>query len=211
MTRRTRQPEVEPTGLDGWVVLKPGEKMAWVNDTPVSPTPAQQHDTMRRIRGGILSHGFSIEEAIVTLILVKNYGTLDPRIGGDAFRAKARELRRDTGLERKIGEARPIIRDVLDSTTADRLMQDLAEYRRLRHLMAHRPCWLEGVWNDQAGTWTDTPKGRTTGFRLFIADDDFVWEIDDAQLKEWDALLARCQSSVERVRASFLPTPPPNK
>jgi hypothetical protein len=92
----------------------------------------------------------------------------------------------------------------IPAAEADRLIQDLAEYRRLRHLMAHRPCWLEGVWDPEAGAPSDMPRGRTVGFSLSIADKEFVWEIDHDQHLEWGKLLDRCKAGVEGVRARYL-------
>jgi hypothetical protein len=75
----------------------------------------------------------------------------------------------------------------------------LSEYRRVRHLCAHRPCWLEGIWDSEAGTLEEFPKGRTVDFGLFIADKTYVWEIDDKLINEWVALLNRTADAGDRV------------
>jgi hypothetical protein len=168
----------------------------------------QQQELMLRTRGWVLGFGFGIEEALVTLALAHEFGTLEPAEAGEEFKVRAKALHRDSNLQRKIESAGVIIRGSISAAEADRLIQDLAEYRRLRHLMAHRPCWLEGVWDPDAGTAPDMHKGRTVGFRLFIADEDFVWEIDHDQRLEWGRLVDRCKAGVEAVRSRFLPESP---
>lgn len=152
--------------------------------------------------------GFEIEEAMVTTIATAEFGSLDAAVAGEGLRDRLTALRDETKLARKIETVKPILRASLDPAAADRLAQDLADYRRLRHLMAHRPSWLEGVWDPDAGELPDVPKGRTTSFRLFIADDDFVWEIDQTQGDEWSQLLGRCASGLDAARTALAPAPP---
>jgi hypothetical protein len=181
--------------------------MTLANDTTTVPSIDQQQENIRRVRGWVLGHGFAVEDALVTAALAHEFGTLDSDASGEPFTNRSEALRFGTELARKIDIARDVIRKTLPQAEADRLIQDLAEYRRLRHLLAHRPCWLEGIFDPEAGTYADMPKGRTVGFRLHIADSDFVWEIDEAQCKEWGELLDRCRMGVEAVRAKHLPAP----
>lgn len=207
MARRRRTPDIDPIGLDGWIRLRPGETLTLAVDFVPQPSIPQQQELMRRTRGWVLGFGFDIEEALVTLALAHEFGTLDPTTAGERFKVQAKALRLNPSLQRKIKSAHPIIRKSIPAAEAERLILDLAEYRRLRHLMAHRPCWLEGVWAPQAGAPSE-PRGRTVGFRLFIADKRFVWEIDHDQQLEWGKLLDRCKAGVEGVRARYLPLPP---
>ena len=58
-----------------------------------------------------------------------------------------------------------------------------------------------------AGTQDESkgiPKGRTVGFRLFIADASYVWEVDDEQIAEWAALLNRTADAGDKVLRSIL-------
>jgi hypothetical protein len=48
------------------------------------------------------------------------------------------------------------------------------------------------------------PKGRTVGFRLFIADKSYIWEVDDEQIAEWAALLNRIAAAGDKVSRSIL-------
>jgi hypothetical protein len=212
MSRKRRPRDLQPMALDGWIMLRPGEAFAWDKETPMSPSIPFQRDLMRNLRGSVLGAAFDVDYRLTTLILAKEFGTLDRTLGGQAFVTRSEQLQRnDFGLERKIEKAKPAIRTALDHMWADALMQDLAEYRRLRHLMTHRPCWLESSWDPEvAGPSTPEaiPKGRTVGVRLLIADESFVWEVDDAQVQEWDRLIRRCLEGLDGARAKFLPSAP---
>ncbi len=198
---RSKRTNDEPPLRDGWCALAPGEKLVWVDDTPVKPSPAQLKAWMNQIRGDVLAAGFIVEEELFTVVLGGAFGTLDPQLGGRELAERAEWLRNPkTGLDRKIAAARPYIREILVAGSANKLMQDLADYRRLRNLMAHRPCWMKGIWDELAGSDPNTPKGRTVGFQLLIADSDFTWIIDESQTQEWSALLERCRVGLESVR-----------
>jgi hypothetical protein len=142
-----------------------------------------------------LAAGFTVENNMVLVELAAAFGTTDRKQGGPTFTAKEDYLRAEsTGVERRLEGAKAIIRRVLGADEGDAVVQDLAEYRRLRHLCAHRPCWLEGIWDPDAGIedkGKGIPKGRTVSFRLFIADASYIWEVDDEQIAEWAALLNR--------------------
>ena len=70
-----------------------------------------------------------------------------------------------------------VIRARRPKDEADKIIQKLAEYRHLRNLLAHYPCWLEPV--------NDAELRQTIALKLFIADRSYVWEIDHAQAVEW--------------------------
>ena len=218
--RKQRPPGFEMMPMDGWVRLAPGESVAWdIDDPPPVPSIEQCRQQMRHVRGMVLATGFSIENNAILVQLADAFGTTDRKMGGQAFAERDDNLRADnTGVERRLEDAKPIIRRVLPQLEADRLIQDLAEYRRLRHLCAHRPSWLESIWDADAGVREGVPKGRSVGFKLFIADTTYIWEIDTVQLQEWADLLNRCTASTDRVLRTILqidemgqplPAPPP--
>jgi len=203
--RSKRDPTRQLPPYDGWVSLRPGETMSLAVDTQPNPSMQEQQNLIKHMRGAVLGHGFDIENTLIQVQLAATFGTLDSGIGGQVFQEAEEKLRRDPSLERKIDNAKPVIRSNIEAKEANKLIQDLAEYRRLRHLMAHRPCWLEGDWDPDAGNIAGFPKGRTTGFRLYIADESFVWLVDEAQAQEWGELLFRCMKGLEKVRDTVLP------
>jgi hypothetical protein len=43
------------------------------------------------------------------------------------------------------------------------------------------------------------PRGRTIGFRLFIADSQFQWEIDHDQIIGWETIISRTADTLESL------------
>lgn len=198
---RFKRPEnFEQIAMDGWITLSPGESCCLAVDTPARPSVEELHIKMRHVRGMVLSAGFTIENNLVLVQLADKFGTTDRTHGGEDFAKYEEYLRAETtGIERRLKGAKDIIRRVLGKPEGDKTVQDMSEYRRLRHLCAHRPCWLEGIWEPDAGIDANFPKGRTTGFRLFIADSEFIWEIDDHQVEEWVTLLNRTAAAADKA------------
>jgi hypothetical protein len=203
-----RPPDFEMMAMDGWIKLGPGEICSLATDTPTRPSPQELRSKMQGTRGMVLAAGFTVENNMVAVQLADAFGTTDRKQGGPTFTAKEDYLRGEsTGVERRLEGAKAIIRRVLGAEEGDAVVQDLAEYRRLRHLCAHRPCWLEGIWDPDAGTEDESkgiPKGRTVGFRLFIADASYIWEVDDEQIAEWAALLNRTADAGDKVLRAIL-------
>jgi hypothetical protein len=200
-----RSPDLETVPMDGWVKLGPGETFCVAIDTPTTPSVEHFRAKMQSARGMVLSAGFTVENNIIMVQLADAFRTTDRKIGGSAFAEKEDYLRAETtGVERRLEGAKAIIRRILGSDEGEAVIQDLAEYRRVRHLCAHRPCWLTGIWNPDAGTLEGASKGRTTGFRLYIADANYIWEVDDKQVEEWAALLNRTAAAGDKVMRSIL-------
>ena len=200
-----RPPGFETMALDGWIKLGSGETCCLAVDTPTRPSPQELRGKMQGVRGMVLAAGFTIENNMVLVQLDEEFGTTDRKQGGARFMAKEDYLRAEsTGVERRLEGAKTILRRVLGAEEGDAVAQDMAEYRRLRHLCAHRPCWLEGVCDPDAGSEGGIPKGRTVGFRLFIADASYIWEVDDEQIAEWAAVLNRTAATGDKVLRSIL-------
>jgi hypothetical protein len=206
--RKNRPADFEMMALDGWLKLAPGEAFAWNKDTPIVPSVAEQQAKMQRVRGMVLSAGFTVENNLVLVQLADAFGTTDRKAGGSDFTKLEDFLRAEgTGVERRLEGAKRVVRRILGEKEGDAVVQDMGEYRRLRHLCAHRPCWLEGVWDPEAGSDAaplDMPKGRTVGMRLFIADATYVWEVTDEQVAEWAALLNRLATTGDKVLREIL-------
>jgi len=48
------------------------------------------------------------------------------------------------------------------------------------------------------------PKGRTSGFKLFIADSQYQWEIDRNQIRDWEIIISRTAQTLERLVRQIL-------
>jgi hypothetical protein len=155
---------------------------------------------MTNIRGGVLSASFGIENELILLALADEFGSNDHGSVGSDYFAREQGWREDHGLETKIERVKPVIRARRPKEEADKIIQKLAEYRHLRNLLAHYPCWLEPV--------NDAELRQTVALKLFIADRSYVWEIDHAQAVEWDVLMTFVRVSVEKVRREIVGAPP---
>lgn len=190
---------IESLPGDGWVRLAPGEFFEWHVDRPLKPNLYELRHWMTNIRGGVLSASFGIENELILLALADEFGSNDHGSVGSDYFAREQGWREDHRLETKIERVKPVIRARRPKEEADKIIQKLADYRHLRNLLAHYPCWLEPV--------NDVESRQTIALRLFIADRSYVWEIDHAQAVEWDALMTFVRVSVENVRREIVGAP----
>src|ERR1019366_193498 len=72
------------------------------------------------------------------------------------------------------------------------------------NLLAHYPCWLEPV--NREGV-AELQQQRTIALKLFIADRNYVWEVDTPQETEWNELIHFVRVSVENVRREIVGAP----
>jgi hypothetical protein len=107
-------------------------------------------------------------------------------------------------LKRKIDRAKPIIRARRSADDADTIVHKLADYRELRNLLAHYPCWLEPV--NREGV-IKLEEQRTVALKLYISDKNYVWEVDTAQAIEWSELLLFVRVSIENIRREIVGAP----
>ena len=202
--RRKARENIEWVGADGWIRLVSGAIVAFHVDTPIKPSLCELRKWMGDIRGGMLSLSFGIENELILLALAHEFGSNNNgAVGSDHF-LREHQWRGEHNLKRKIERVKPIIRAQRTSEEADTIIQKLAEYRELRNLLAHYPCWLEPV--NREGV-TELERQRTIALKLFIADQDYVWEIDGAQTVEWNELMLFVRVSVENIRREMLGAP----
>jgi hypothetical protein len=189
---------------DGWIRLAPGATFALHKDTSLSPSLVDLRKWMNDIRGGVLSLSFGIENELILLALADEFGSNDHGAVGSDYFLREQEWREDHSLKRKIGRVKPIIRKLRTKGVAEEIIQKLAEYRDLRNLLAHYPCWLEPV-NKEGVTRPEDQ--RTIALTLFIADRQHIWEIDPPQAAEWNTLIHFVRVSVENVRREIVGAP----
>ena len=182
----------EPAIFDGEVRVEPMQWISLWSDLPANPSVADLTGWMRAYRGKVLSKTFELESDLIFLALdAEFFGSTDPEV---AYRRSEREMsyREEHSFDRKIDRAKPIAREKYTKERADRLIQDLSNCRIVRNLMAHYPCWLEPINDDE--------NRRTTGFKLFIADRKHVWHIEQRDVEEWDRLFLESRREIIRLR-----------
>ena len=176
---------------DGWILLKAGEAIEVHDETPVSPSPRQLQMYMMNVRGTILSGAFNVESAIDIAILSCFFGGTDRGLTDRARLFQDEVLRETLSLDKKIKLVSAVARDVLATDEANRLSKALNDLRSIRNVMAHYPCWLEPV--KLPGT------DRVTGFRLFLAKGQQVWEITEEQVSRWCATANEALEATENL------------
>ncbi len=196
--------DIESFAGDGWVRLAPGATLALHVDTPINPSLYDLIKWMKDIRGGVLSTSFGIENELILLALAEEFGNNDKGSVGSEYFRREQEWRADHSLKRKIDRVKPIIRARRPCDDADTIIQKLSDYRELRNLLAHYPCWLEPV--NREGV-TELEQQRTIALKLYIADENYVWEIDTPQATEWSELLLFARVSVENIRREIIGAP----
>jgi hypothetical protein len=159
---------------------------------------------MGDIRGRVLSLSFGIENELILLALAHEFGSNNNGAVGSDYFVREQQWREEHSLKRKIERVKPIIRTRKTSDEANIIIQKLAEYRELRNLLAHYPCWFEPV--NREGV-TELEKQRTIALKLFIADQNYVWEIDAAQAVEWNDLTLFVRVTVENIRREMIGAP----
>jgi len=195
---------IESLPGDGWIRLAPGATAAFHDDTPLKPSLFELRKWMKDIRGGVLSLSFGIENELVLLALADEFGSNDLGAAGSDYFLREQQWREEHSLKRNIGRVKPIIRMRRTSGDADLIIQKLAEYRELRNLLAHYPCWLEPV--NREGVM-ELEQQRTIALKLYIADRNNVWDVDPPQAKEWDDLIRFVRVSIENVRREIVGAP----
>lgn len=168
-------------------------------DRPLKPGLSELQQWMAWFRGRILSLSFGIENELILLALADEFGTNDQGTVGLDYFEREQTWREDHRLDVKIERVKPTIRKRRSRKDADKIIQSLAEYRYLRNLLAHYPSWLEPV--------NDFDLMQTKALKLFVADRNYVWEIDTAQATEWNRLLIFVRVSVENVRREIIGAP----
>jgi hypothetical protein len=197
MKRKRDRFELVP--MDGWVLLSPGMWVSVNLDPPPSPHVPELQVWMRNLRGYVLSEVFGLENELILLELAAEFGVTDPTLPGRF--AKDQELREEHSLERKIARAKVIIRQRRDGIAADRLIQQLGECREVRNLMAHYPCWMEPV--------NDEQRRITVSFKLYIGDRTHIWNLEEGDVKHWVATYVEVRRELIRLRHEVIGAEPP--
>lgn len=179
--------------------LAPGEFFEWDKNRPLNPSIDDLRKWMAWFRGIVLSSSFGIENELILLALADKFGTNDHGAATQAYFELEQQWREEHGLDKKINRAKPIIRKRLLKAEADEIIRQLADYRHLRNLLAHYPCWLEPV--------NDTELGQTKALKLYIADRRHIWEVDAEQATEWNTLLHSVRVAIENIRREVVGAP----
>ena len=199
---KKRRDKIESLPGDGWIKIAPGESFGWHKDQPTKPNLFELRHWMTQIRGGVLAQSFEIENQLILMTLADEFGTNDHGSVSPEYVQREQEYREEHSLGSKIRRAKPIIRARREKEEADKIIQKLIEFRDLRNLLAHYPCWLEPV--NEAGNEI------SVGLKLYICDRSHVWEVDPEQAREWQELLFFVRVSVDSIAREIVGALPLN-
>jgi hypothetical protein len=197
--------QFDPLPGDGWISLAPGAFVAFHDDTPLKPSLFELRKWMSDIRGGVLSLSFTIENELILLILANDFGSNDQQSAGPEYARLEHDLRENHNLTPKIEHVKTIVRRLRAQNDANSIIKKLADYRELRHLMAHYPCWFEPI--NKEGT-VEIDQQRTIALKLYIADTTHVWEVDQRQVQQWIQVLHDVRVSIENMRRELVGASP---
>lgn len=165
---------------DGLVRLEAGQKL----DIRAERLPRPSHDDalafIQRARSTIAAHVFEVENELILVRLADRFRTVHLDAGGPDLEAEDQILRKQT-FGQHVAAVIPIL--VREGLMTPALEADLRELLGVRNTLIHRPCWLEPV-EDMAGV--------AIAFVAKIANDAFIWSVDDQQIDDWIALAGRC-------------------
>jgi hypothetical protein len=156
---------------------------------------------MLRLRGGILSDVFGLENDLIHIELAAKFGHGGGRDAPAGYFDADQALREEHSLNKKIDRVKPIIRKHREQAAGDRLIQGLIECREVRNLMAHYACWMEPINDDE--------RKRTVGLRLFIGDRHHIWELGEDDAQHWGALFLEIRRELIRLWLELIGAPPP--
>jgi hypothetical protein len=180
----------------------PDDKIVIVRDQYPQPSAQAHANSFMTYRGAFMSQAFVLENELVLLQLADEFSTIDARLVGSSFFTHEQKLRRKT-LGQHVTSCLPLIDQHGELNILTELSQKLKEVVIVRNTLAHQPCWLEPMCEELQGS--STIKKRTSGFKIYIANHEWIWEIDKQQIADWNALLTIAPSIVA-VRSRLLET-----
>ena len=155
----------------------------------------------------MLARAFPTGNELILLLLLAEFQCLDAKTADENFRDREQYLRSET-LGKLVNSARI---NALPEGRCSEPMRDLAETLRVRNALAHQPCWLRPVNDPDAGKIAGSVRQRTVAFVLCIADDKFIWEVDEDQESVWRSLFdptAECLRAIRIEAAAKLANQP---
>ena len=198
---KKRRESYDPVPHDGQVRLRPGSWVSFHNDTETKPNIGELQEQMRLLRGFVLADAFAVENSLILVELAAEFGTDGASSDVPASVEKEISLRSEHSFGSKIERVKPIIRAQLAKPTADRLVQNLANCRELRNLVAHYPCWMEAI--------NDEERQRTVSLELFIGDRKHIWKIDREEADAWAKEFLAAKRGLTETHFAILGRDPP--
>lgn len=205
--RRIRPVEFEPPIEDGTYVSSSLRRIPTIRS---AHTPTA-YERIRKVRASILPRCVEIRNALNRVVLADG-GHPDGKPEHLVLSRRLDALLSDTSsIEDKIDRARPALRLVFHNH-AETIIYRLFEVGRLFRMIATRPLFF-------IASAPGTIGSEYERHELCIADEQFIWSIDDDQLHEWQILLSKCRSDLTRAaevllgapEAEAMPAPPEGK
>jgi len=188
--RRIRAADFEPPLHDGSITDGRARQ-------PAGPPRLRLDNTafrIRQTRAMLLPLCVEVLGAIDRVVILDEYGASALGQRDIALRQRIDSILSDVSPTDKIERVRPILRH-LYRKHAEMVIYRLFEASRLFHALITRPIFL---------LKSDLEDLDEEDFELCIADEQFVWSIDEEQLDEWQRLLSRCRQDLEAASAMLL-------
>lgn len=202
MSKVVRPANFRSIPYDGLVRVDHGTWLVIGQDAFPDPSAEFHRERMGRIRGEFLGAAFSLDNELVLIILLNEFGSLDASAGGAGFDKREFDLRRET-LGKLIGLVDPIASQKFGVEEGEAWSGESRELLQVRNALAHQTFWLQPVNDDGAGTIPGSPLLRTVSFVPMIADRKSIWTVDDDQVAYWNALLNSVFQRAKQLRKSL--------
>ncbi len=152
---------------------------------------------IRQVRASLLPLCAETMAAIDRVVILDRFG-IAAMTGPDiALRRRIDAVLTDLAPIDKIERIRPVIRH-LRRRQAEAVTYRLFEAGRLFYALVSRPIFRLRL---------DPQRHGNDAFELCLADEQFIWTIDDDQLEEWRQLLVRCRDDLDEMCRALVGEP----
>ncbi|WP_374623058.1 hypothetical protein [Devosia sp.] len=152
---------------------------------------------IRQVRASLLPLCAEVMAAIDRVVILDRFGAAALSGADIALRRRIDAVLTDLAPIGKIEHLRPIIRH-LRRRQAETITYRLFEAGRLFYALVSRPIFRLRL---------DPQRFGDDAFELCLADEQFIWTIDDDQLEEWQQLLVRCRDDLDEMCHSLVGEP----
>ncbi|QCB42247.1 hypothetical protein E5673_08375 [Sphingomonas sp. PAMC26645] len=202
MAKQVRPADFKGIAYDGLVRVDYGSWLVIGEDAFPEQSAEFHRERIARIRGDFLGGGFLIDNELVLILLLDQFGTLEAATGGTPFDDLETSFRKKT-LGQLMHLANPIALRLFEGPEREAWSGETAELLQVRNALAHQTFWLHPVNDPDAGTIPGSPFLRTTSFVPMIADRDAIWTVDDEQVTYWNALRNSVLTRARQLRAKL--------
>ncbi|MBK8084930.1 MAG: hypothetical protein IPK28_14525 [Devosia sp.] len=190
--RQIRAADFEPPLADG--LMTDGRRLLV---TEVRADRDAVAGRIRQIRATLLPLCAEVVGAIDRVVILDAYGPAATSGADLTLRRRIEAVFSELSPIDKIERIRPIVRH-LRRRQAEMVTYRLFEASRLFFALVSRPIFRLRL---------DPLLHGGDAFELCLADEQFIWTIDEEQLDEWERLLARCSEDLDAMCALLVGEP----